>query len=427
MKYKTEKLASGATLYYVKNNISKTSVAEISFACGARCDKIPGLAHFTEHMFFTGTDKLTKEEVTKKYFDFINANAFTSTTDICFTGNVLTREFGDYLSTIAMLINESTFSQQSVDKEVGVVQQEIARNKDKFQSKARQYNSFNLTKLDVYDKEILGSNESVASIKSKDVKNYVSKYFISNNMEVFVSSPLSFSKVKKLVENNLANKILNNKNFKQLPLYLGYIKDNSFYEIKTVDIGKCYFFLNFTSNHKADDFVFKRRMDLVLDMLNDISEGVMKEIRLNKSLVYGGRFYRSITDKDCNIRFETECDKKNINELMITISDYLKNIAKNGFTQAQLDKAKREYDYDDAVKEPRVSRNLNKLYNFKYYGKIIEEKWLKDLIKQATLEDCNAVFKEVFVEPKISMSLYGNATKKEILTKEKFKKLFQIK
>lgn len=425
MKYKKALLNSGAKLYYVRNKISKTSVVEIGFPSGARCDKIPGLAHFTEHMFFTGTSKLTKEEVTKKYFDFINANAFTSVKDIYFTGNVFTKEFEDYLSTVATLINESTFTQSAVDKEVGVIQQEIARNNDKFQRKSHEFNTYNLTHQDVYKNEILGSKESVASVKSKDVKNYVKKYFIAENMEVYVSSPLSFSTVKRLVEKNLAKKIPSNKKFKKLPLYLGYIIDDSFYEIKTVDIDKCYFFLNFKADRTVSDFVFKRRMNLVLDMMNDVSEGVMKEIRLNKSLVYGGRFNSSSTDKDYCITFSTECDKANINELMRTIADYLNNLVQNGFTEAQLKKAKREYDYDEAVKEPRVSRKLNKLYDFKYYGKIIDSKWLKKLTKEATLEDCNAVFKEVFASPKVSMSIYGNATKKDILSKDKFNKLFK--
>lgn len=65
MKYKNFILPHGGKLRYVKNNISKTTSVEIDFYCGARCEKIPGLAHFTEHMFFTGTKDLNKEQVTK--------------------------------------------------------------------------------------------------------------------------------------------------------------------------------------------------------------------------------------------------------------------------------------------------------------------------------------------------------------------------
>ena len=77
-KFKQIKLANGGKLFYAKNNISKTTKVELSFPCGGRCDTIPGLAHFTEHLFFSGTEKLNKAEVNKKYKHFINTNAYTS-------------------------------------------------------------------------------------------------------------------------------------------------------------------------------------------------------------------------------------------------------------------------------------------------------------------------------------------------------------
>ena len=51
-RYKQINLSKGGKLYYVKNNISKSTMVRISFDCGSRVDTIPGLAHFTEHMFF---------------------------------------------------------------------------------------------------------------------------------------------------------------------------------------------------------------------------------------------------------------------------------------------------------------------------------------------------------------------------------------
>lgn len=424
-KFKREDLLHGGKLYYVKNKISKTTVVDVIFRCGARCDTVKGLAHFTEHMFFTGTKSLTKEEITKKYFDFINVNAYTSNVGITFTGNVFTEEFGDYLSTVAMLISESEFSQKSVDKEIGVVQQEISRNNDKFSRKAGDFNWLNLTGDDLYNDNILGTKETVASIKSKDVKDYVKKYFVAENLEVIVSSPLSLKKVKKLVQTRLDSKIPSRQNFKQLPLFNAYVKNEEFYEVKYTDIDKTYLYINFPIAHNNQDFKFKRKFNLVLDMINDTSEGIKKEIRLNKSLVYGGGISIHYNDKSGMATFSTECDKKNLNEIFLTVSEYFKNLKENGFTQAQLDKAKREYEYDEAYKEPRVNRLMDKLYNYRYYDKVVDTKWLKQLTKETTLDECNALFNEVFINPKISVSVYGNVKKSEIMPKTKFMKLFK--
>ena len=65
---KVFKFNSGLTLLYCKNKTNKSTVLNIEFGCGARCDgELAGLSHFCEHMFFTGTNKLNKQEVTKRY------------------------------------------------------------------------------------------------------------------------------------------------------------------------------------------------------------------------------------------------------------------------------------------------------------------------------------------------------------------------
>ena len=74
MKYKQTDLPHGGKLYYVKNTVNESTALDISFDCGSRCNTIAGLAHFTEHMFFTGTNTLSKEDIAKKYFDLDYSN-----------------------------------------------------------------------------------------------------------------------------------------------------------------------------------------------------------------------------------------------------------------------------------------------------------------------------------------------------------------
>ena len=85
------KFDSGLVLLYKCNNINKSTGINIAFDCGSRCDgELPGLSHFCEHMLLSGTDKLTKAETLKRYFDFVRVNLYTSHTSLCFTGNIIT-------------------------------------------------------------------------------------------------------------------------------------------------------------------------------------------------------------------------------------------------------------------------------------------------------------------------------------------------
>ena len=108
-KYKKIKLLNGAWLYYVKNTISNVTAVEINFPSGSRSDgDKPGLAHFVEHMFFTGTDQYNKEQLFKKYYDFIDVNATTWPDKIAFVGKVFNKEFADYIDLVSHMITKST-------------------------------------------------------------------------------------------------------------------------------------------------------------------------------------------------------------------------------------------------------------------------------------------------------------------------------
>ena len=425
MKFKQTNLPNGGKLYYVKNRINESTAVDINFDCGSRFDTIPGLAHFTEHMFFTGTKDLTKEDIAKKYFDFIDVNAGTSVRYINFNGQLFTKEFADYLKTVAMMITKSTFSEENVKNEIPVVQQEIARQKDKYRSLSMWLNDYSLFGRPEFKNGNLGSQKSVSSIKSEDVKEYVKKYFVANNLEVFVSSPYSLSKVKKLVAKNLSNQLPVNKNFEKQPYFYYSVKNKNFHKVETKDIPKSYIYINFFGKRNRWNFDFKRKFGLVMDMLNDYSEGILNALRLKKSLVYGAEIQDAYYEENSIVTFSTECDKENVNEVVATLAKYLKDIAKNGFTQAQLDKAKRLYEYGEATKELRVKKLAGRLYQFKYYGKVLKVKDAKKAIKSATLEEVNTLYREVFKNPTVSLLVYGDATKEEVINKKDFNNIFK--
>ena len=171
------KFDSGLVLLYENNTINKSTSIEIAFDCGSRCDsELYGLAHFCEHMFFTGTDKLSRQEVAKRYLDFFKTNAFTNGSEIVFTGDIITSKLCDYLCAVQDMICNSTFKPKAVEDEKKVVIQEIVRDIDKHSHKASRLLQYELYNLEYHEVGVLGTYETVNKITSKDVKNYVKKY-----------------------------------------------------------------------------------------------------------------------------------------------------------------------------------------------------------------------------------------------------------
>ena len=61
---------------------------------------------------------------------------------------------------------------------------------------------------------------------------------------------------------------------------------------------------------------------------------------------------------------------------------------------------------------------------FRYYGKVYKD-GVRKLAQKVTLEQVNKLFKEVFQQPIVSCTIYGDASKNDILTSKDFYQLFK--
>ena len=425
-RYKTTFLPNGGRLVYCKNKSNKATYINLQFKCGGLKDKIPGLAHFTEHMFFTGTDRLSKEEVSKKYFSVLDCNAYTTMFCIDFRGKILTSELETFLSNVHMMITESTFSDSAVEKEKKVVFQEINRDLDDFGFLAASFNSYNLFHHDIYKNHVIGTKKTVGSITSADVKQFVKKYFVANNIECKVLSPLSLKKVKKIIINQIESKLpVGDLEEMDLLNYLP-IKNTHFFEIKTSDIDKSYIYINFMLDKNAYDFEYEYKLSFIRLMLNNYALGIMKDMRLRKSLVYSSNFYRTFGKEYGYMYFYTTCEKENIDEVLKTTAEYIKNTLKTGFSQEQFEEAKKRVKYNEELFNIDNRYHNDKLDDLLIFRQIVDDrKYIKQL-QNMTIEECNAMFRDIFKNTQVSASIFTNANKNDIMSKKEFYDLFKI-
>lgn len=425
MEFKLINLPFGARLMYVKNKINKTTNVEISFMGGSSEEKIPGLAHFVEHLFFSGTDKLSAQEVKKQYFDFSVANAYTNFRDITFMGRIFTNELEKYLSTVAMLITESTFSPKAIENEKKIVIQEINSSKDDNRTNFYDTDLSKIFDRDMLNENVIGSEKSVKSIKQKDVLDFVNNYFVANNVDVYICTPLSAGKVKKMVIDALLSKLKVADNFKKPKLFYFNTTDFNYYQSIYKDIGKMYLSIDFKVNHNVYDLDFYVKEKLIRYMINDISYGLMKTLRQDKSLVYYADYNLTYEEDASFVQIITESDKNNANQIIETVAEYIKDLKEKGFLPEQFEKAKRIIRYSHESRTFTPIDFLDKLYEFRKYGKILDSEKIYTQIMSTTLEECNALINDIFDTANLGCTLYGDVKKKDIMTEKKFFKLFK--
>ena len=419
---KVYKFNSGLTLYYTNNKINNATSIEISFDCGSRCDgDIPGLSHFCEHMFFTGTDKMSKLEVSKRYFDFIKVNAYTSTDDIVFTGNIMTSKLPQYLDAVYDMICNSEFSSKAVEDEKKIVIQEIVQSKDNYARKAEELLQTDLYKLDYYAKSVLGSIESVSKITNKDVKKYVKKYFVNNNCYISICSPLSFNKVKSVIKNFFEQKMTVN-NLKPLPYREEKLLEGTEVNIHKADIEKSFLAIVFKSMHDGLDVKRKVALNIICNIIEDISDGLTKELRIDNGLIYSMGASYMVSKLNSFICVRTEISQENIKPCIDVIIDYIKKVAIEGFSKEQFNKELEIENYYWQTKIDSPNRMRENLMSYRFYQKFITDKTIHNIVKDIDLEYINEVAKELFTNPMVQVFVYGNIDKKDVYTLSQIQK-----
>ena len=181
----------------------------LTIKCGTRDegDFHSGIAHFTEHTLFKGTEHKSAR-VISSYLDKLGGelNAFTTKEEIVIHSTVLKEDLGKAASLLLELATCPTFPEEEVAIEKGVVIDEINSYKD---SPAD----------DVYDKfeealfadhplgrSILGTAASVRKITSKELRQFTKEHFLPTNMALAIVADID---EKKMEENvlRLAEKV----------------------------------------------------------------------------------------------------------------------------------------------------------------------------------------------------------------------------
>lgn len=198
-----------------------------------------GVAHFLEHMFFRGTKRRpTSFEVTKAIDEIGGrSNAMTSREYVGYYVQLRAEHTNTALDWLSDILLNSTFPKEAMEKEKGVVLEEIRMYKDS--PREQIYSEW--IKLLYGDQSAgrpgLGTEDMVKSFKRSDVKGYIDNHYSAQNSIVVLAGKVSDldleqffgSYSKKDVETELSVQesqtepsiALNTKETEQAHLYLG--------------------------------------------------------------------------------------------------------------------------------------------------------------------------------------------------------------
>ena len=171
--------------YAVKRSGSAVAYCSLGIACGTRYEQgfHSGIAHFTEHTLFKGTERKSSS-VINGYLDRLGGelNAYTTKEEIVLHATILKEDLSKASSLLMEIATEASFPDNEVNTERGVVIDEIKSYKDspsedvydRFEEKLFRGHSLSMP--------ILGTPQSVRATSAEELRRFYKEKFVPGSM-----------------------------------------------------------------------------------------------------------------------------------------------------------------------------------------------------------------------------------------------------
>jgi len=165
-----------------------------------------GISHFIEHMLFKGTTNRSAEDIARSV-DSVGGNldAFTAKELVCFNTKVLDQHLPLAFDVIADLVLNPLFRDEDIDKEKGVILEEIKMEADSPDYLVHEIFSSNFWRDHPLGKPILGTRETVRRFDSQMIRDYYKAVYAPSNLLITAAGNLSHGALVKLAGQHFAS------------------------------------------------------------------------------------------------------------------------------------------------------------------------------------------------------------------------------
>ncbi len=235
----------------------------------------PGLAHFIEHLLFKRTERRTTNQILNR-LELVGAdlNAYTTKEYTCIHASFLNPHLERALDLFEDLVFHSVFPDEEMEKEKGVILDEIASYEDQPEDAVNDKFEELVFSSHPMGNNILGTAESVKAFKRTDVLDFIRNNYNTHEIIIGVHGSYDLDKLKRLMQKLFGDVPENNvaRNRQQITAYQPIKKE----ERKPISQSHC------VMGNRAYNIHNKNKVGLLL--LNNLLGGTGMSSRLNLEL-----------------------------------------------------------------------------------------------------------------------------------------------
>lgn len=363
-----------------------------------------GLAHFIEHLLFKETERRSTNQILNR-LEMVGAdlNAYTTKEYTCIHASLLKQHLERTIDLFEDIIFHSTFPEDEMEKERGVILDEIASYLD--QPEEAIQDDFEGLLFDGHPigKNILGTNETVAQLNTTDIKQFIAANYNTSQMIFAVFGDYSLKQITRLADKYFGN-IPENSSVKNR---ITPIHNNPGKHLITKPISQTHCVIGnqaYSSQHPN-----KNGLLLLNNLLGagGMSSRLNLEIREKHGIAYTiESSYVPLTDTGMfSIYFGTDAEKAD--KAARLVHKELKKLRDNKLGTLQLQQAKQKFIGQIALaEENRMSLIISMAKSLLDFGYVDTLEQLFAKINDVTAEQLLEISNEVFDDKKIITLLF---------------------
>lgn len=366
-----------------------------------------GLSHFLEHMCFKGTTKRPQAKDIAKELDGLGAqnNAFTSNELTGYYAKAAKKHFIKLFEIISDLYLNPTLPAEDLEKERGVILEEINMYEDLPQKKVGWVLSELLYGDTPAGRSIIGPRKNIRSFKRKDFVDYRSKHYVASKTIVIVAGDISeqavLNEVKKYFKNIPKNKRLS----KQTVIEKQKLPGLLIHKKKT---DQTHMIMAFRAYGAKD-----KRIPALAVLAEILGKGMSSRLFTKLRDEMGACYYvhagrNEYTDHGALI-ISTGINVSRTKEVVEVLLDECNKLSKIAVSDKELQKAK-EHNIGHLYMDLETTDSIAGFYAEQEVnaGKLKKPQELEKEIRKVMAKDIMRVAKDIFRNDKLNLAIVGN-------------------
>lgn len=314
-----------------------------------------GISHFIEHMLFKGTKNRTAAQIAAE-MDGVGGhlNAFTAKECTCYYAKVTDKQIGLAVDILADMVKNSVFDEAEMEKEKGVVCDEILMVEDSPEELVHDLLCAKVYEGTVLESAILGSEKHVRSFTRGDILNYMSRRYMPDDILIACAGNFDENELLDKLEEAFAGYGEGGGEELEKVLYTG---GGRFAHIKK-DIEQAHICLGFPgySLNEEDQFAM-----LILNNIigGSMSSRLFQTIREEKGLAYSVYSYPSSYVTTGYFALYAGTSEKMAYEVASLMLDETEKLKNSGVSEKEFIRAKEQFKGSYVLGQESTSSRAN--------------------------------------------------------------------